>query len=144
MARRPTKMPLFASDASPGAIVETPEAVRLAGFASGDRPPAPWINYQLHEVGNWLDFLRGPSLGNWDRLAWGVADLDGGEEINAAYDGDTLETAGRLIRRYVIAGLDGGTPALRVSKRGTSWQTRTPVGASAIGDIKDVVWTGGD
>ena len=69
MARRPGPVPLWATDPAVGAIVEPTAQYLAAGYPTDGRPPAQWANFHQTMNGEWIDFLRGPNLGQWGRVS---------------------------------------------------------------------------
>lgn len=133
MAERPTRLPRWAYDPPVGALVEPPSSFAREGFTTGSRPPAQWINYQLHFASAWADYLAGPGWGAITREAHG-----GSAPVFTAVTGmavDTDDTRAGLGRyRYVIVGaITGPAAAIAVSRTGRAWQTRTiPNGCTVL------------
>ena len=104
-----------------------------AGFYTGERPPAQWINYQLHFASAWADYLAGPGWGAWTRVAHG-----GSAPVFTSVTGlavDTDDTRAGLGRyRYVAVGaITGPAAAIGVSRTGREWLDRdVPTGCDAI------------
>lgn len=131
MARRPVVVPQFATDADPGAIVEPIEAVRNAGFATADRPPAQWFNWQFYHFGQWIDWLRSASTSNWTR----VTTTFGANVSRIEVDIDTPEVASTARRIFVI---EANGTSIWISARGHAWATVSP----PAGTTYDLLWTG--
>ena len=128
MAKRPNRFLRWAYGALAGAIVEPVAGVASAGFAQDTRAPAPWFNYLFNLAGGWIDFLRGPSLGDWTRRTAGPATWapPSGDALNRyvclAIDTTTPEREVAPVR-YAMVGQVGGSPDLKVwsSRRGVGW-----------------------
>ncbi len=133
MAQRPTRLPRWAYDAPGGQLVEPPSSYAAAGFYTSERPPAQWINYQLHFASAWADYLAGPGWGAWTRVAHG-----GSAPVFTSVTGlavDTDDTRAGLGRyRYVAVGaITGPAAAIGVSRTGREWLDRdVPTGCDAI------------
>jgi hypothetical protein len=127
MARRPERVLRFAWDPGVGGAVEPPTAEAETGWTTGQRPPAMYLNALLNNQGSWSDFLRGPSLARWSRVALGST-FTGTAPVIAA-DTTTVEGA-TVVRRLVAAGTDGTSRCVYVSHRGDTWTRRAnlPVG----------------
>lgn len=123
MARRPGRVPRWASDAAVGALVEPPSGEAADGWPTGARPPAEYLNWLFHHYGAWIDFLRGAGLANWERASTFAFVLNpslGAARIAA----DTVTVEAALTkRRLVIAAVDSDTsaPCIYVSRRGNTW-----------------------
>ena len=143
MLRRPVLVPLWATNPSdPSAIVEPVALTRQNGFATNDRPPAQWINWEFAQVGGCIDYLMGPTTHNWTRL-----DLSGEASAKCggvAVNNDTTEAGFiRPIRRLLLVGEQSGSPVTRriwASERGELWTevtgsiaTGISTGPSAVG-----------
>lgn len=127
MPRRPERVLRFAWNSGVGGAVEPPAAEAEAGWTTGQRPPAQYLNALLNNQGGWSDFLRGPSLARWSRVALGST-FAGTAPVIAA---DTTSVEGAtVIRRLVAAGTDGTSRCVYVSHRGDTWTRRDnfPVG----------------
>jgi hypothetical protein len=70
MSKRPTKVPLWGYNATAGQLVEPPTGLAKQGWSAEQRPAAPYMNALLNQTGAWINFLRGPQLGNWTRRTW--------------------------------------------------------------------------
>lgn len=138
MARRPAARPRWAYDGTPGRLVEPPEGKRALGFANGEQPPAPWINYIFHWTGATLDWLSGPDLSQWDRHAQSAVTFLSitGMDRDATSDG----SGSRFV--LAIAGNDSGGPAIAVSKRGGGWSKRDNF-SGAPGVLRGIKWLAG-
>lgn len=128
MAMRPTQVLRWAWDAIAGAIVQPPSANAEAGFTTAQRPPAQWFNALFNNVFSWVDFLRGPHVEHWTRVAWGTSpgSYDATSPVLLAVDAYTTDAVGAAYR-YAIAGWEttGPTSTLHVSQRGNTWTRRT-------------------
>ncbi len=133
MAERPTRRPRWGHSAPDGQLIEPPSSYSGAGYYAGERPPAGWINYQLHFASAWADYLAGPGWGAWTRVAHG-----GSAPVFTSVTGlavDTDDTRAGLGRyRYVAVGaITGPAAAIAVSRTGREWVTRAiPNGCTAI------------
>lgn len=135
MGARPDIVQLWGNAAASGALVQPPTGVAAAGFATADRPPAQWFNWNFANYAAWIDYLRGANPEHWTRTAWGTspATFDSGTALFLAVDTETQDATGAAFR-YLIAGQETDTPntaALRTSKRGNEWVRRTNVTATA-------------
>lgn len=118
--RRPERVLHFAWNPTMGGAVEPPTAEATTGWATDQRPPAPYVNALFNNYGQWFDFLRGPSLSRWSRVAL-PGTLTG---ALIAADQGSVEGA-NVLRRLVVAGNDGTDNCLYVSFRGDAWTRRT-------------------
>lgn len=123
MARRPQRMPRWAYDPPAGALIEPPSSEQEDGWATGQKPPAQYLNWLLHHYSAWCDFLRGASLARWEivALAYSTSVLTFGA---LSVDDSTAESTS-LITRNVIAAIDGGGNCVFTSVRGQVWTRRT-------------------
>jgi len=122
----------WAYDPPAGALVEPPSSFAKAGFATGTRPPAEWINYQLHFSSAWVDYLAGPGWGSWTRTAHGGSAPVFTSVTGLAVDTDDSRAAAARYR-YVAVGAITGAAAIAVSRTGREWVTRTiPNGCTAL------------
>jgi len=142
MPKRPTIVPLFASNAGADQVIEPVESVRNDGFSTDDRPPAQWFNWLFYHLGTWVDFLRGPSTSSWQRFETGSPGI-----FRAAADSATAESSSsmRSVRRIVaIPGSPSDGGPIYVSERGQLWTELTPQqSGGTLGYISGVFWTGG-
>jgi|GEM_PF-4943119 len=123
MARRPEKVLRFAWDPAVGDAIEPPVAEAAYGWTTSQRPPAQYFNALANNTGAWLDFLRGPSLSRWSRVALPTPfDLIAAVPVIAA-DRESVEGI-TPIRRLVAAGTDATGRCVHVSYRGDSWVRR--------------------
>ena len=133
MGARPNIIQRWGNAAGSGALVQPPTGTAGAGFATAERPPAQWINWNFSNYASWIDFLRGPNYEHWTRTAWGTspATYDSSSPVLLAVDATTVDSTGAAYR-YVIAGWEtsGSTPSLRVSQRGNAWSRLTNITAS--------------
>lgn len=148
MPTRPTRFPRWAFAAPTGAIVEVPSGVAAVGYTPAERPPAQWFNYQFNLLGGWIDYLSGPSLGNWVR--WPLSDMLARADSSVRIDADTVtaDTAARA--RFVIAGFTGFAPHIYVSYRGHDWEECTRFAVTPTGTVRGLrffgrwyLWTAG-
>jgi len=129
MAQRPTRLPRWAYAAPGGQLVEPPSSFARLGYFADERPPAQWINYQLHFAAAWADYLAGPGWGAWERTAHGGSAPTFTGIAGLAVDADDA-TAALARRRYVLAGATSGGLALAVSRTGREWIARSPPGTA--------------
>jgi hypothetical protein len=129
MAQRPSRPLVWASAAASGDIVEPPSGLAAAGWAAGQKPPAPYFNFLLSLAGQWVEFLRGPNLGAWTRSAWATSPATFNAPTRLAFDVDTVTADGdAACYRFACVGEETGpTTALRVSQTGETWTRRTNV-----------------
>lgn len=134
MSARPTQVPRWAWNAAGGAVIQPPSGSGEAGFATAQKPPAQWLNWQLNALGAWVDYLRGPNVEHWIRTAWGTspATYDAGAAVPIlAIDTTTVDVTG-LAYRYVVVGEEssGPTTTLRASRTGAEWVRRTNIASA--------------
>ena len=129
MAQRPSRPLVWASAAASGDIVEPPSGLAAAGWAAGQKPPAPYFNFLLSLAGQWVEFLRGPNLGAWTRSAWATSPATFNAPTRLAFDVDTATSDGTdACYRFAVVGEETGpTTSLRVSQTGETWTRRTNV-----------------
>ena len=135
MARRPAARPRWAYDGTPGRLVEPPEGKRALGFANGEQPPAPWINYIFHWTGATLDWLSGPDLGTWTRRAQGAVTFTAVSGMG--FDTTANSDGSRYV--YAVSGTDGTGAVIAVSRRGGGWSLRRNFD-SATGTLSGVLF----
>ena len=142
MARRPTRL-LRWGYGSGATLVEPSSGKAETGYATGERPPAGWMNTHLHLAGAWIGYLRGPNLGNWTRAAHGVLTaFDAIGDVRGVAADEVTEDTASARRRYAIVGQVASTPALRVSRRGigSGWVARAlPV---MSGKVRGIAFAG--
>lgn len=134
MAQRPNREPAFAYAPPAGALVEPPSGARAAGFAAAQKPAAQWLNYLLNLWGAWINYLRGPHLGNWTRRALPVTWDAPAMPTRRLVLGVDAATPDRDVPayRYLLAGEVSSGIRLFGSARGADWSEVTgllPVGA---------------
>ena len=128
MPRRPSLVPTFATSASAGQIVEPVTLTREGGFVADARPPAPWFNWLFYNIGENLDFLRGPHSSQWTRytITPGIQRIDV----------DALSAEGTTPLHRIV-GCDTTTAGtLYSSVRGNDWKTLTMSGTASFGTAK--------
>lgn len=131
--KRPSIVPLFATQGTSLQLVEPPSGVRELGFAAGTRPPAQWVNFQLHGLGNWVDRLRSPNRANWSR---GVS--PGVNYLQLASDTTSNDATLDVAIRKLIAIDDTATATVNVSVRGDDWTQISMLPGGSIGGSKCV------
>lgn len=128
--KRPTQRARWAWGGS-ATLVQPPSGSAEAGFATEQRPPAQWFNWQFNTYGAWLDFLAGPDVETWERNIWpGTPASDHFDAPSSiAFDVDTVtsdssQTAAAF--RYAAVG-DTASPDAKmfVSQRGNDWEARS-------------------
>lgn len=127
--KRPTQRARWAWGGS-ATLVQPPSGSAEAGFATEQRPPAQWFNWQFNTYGAWLDFLAGPDVEKWERNIWpGTPASDHFDAPSAlAFDVDTVtsdssQTAAAF--RYACVGDTIASGAkMFVSQRGNDWEAR--------------------
>lgn len=138
---RPDAVPRWGASST---MVQPPDGEAAAGFATGSRPPAEWLNWMFNRHGAWIDFLRGPNVESWTRLAVAGTELD-----SATYRRFAIDTANPQVTdafRFVLLGELTSTSQIRVSKTGDEWVTRSthaPAGLTALG-VTATNWLLGD
>ena len=138
---RPDAVPRWGASST---MVQPPDGEAAAGFATGSRPPAEWLNWMFNRHGAWIDFLRGPNVESWTRLAVAGTELD-----SATYRRFAIDTANPQVTdafRFVLLGELTSTSEIRVSKTGDEWVTRSthaPAGLTALG-VTATNWLLGD
>lgn len=146
MARRPDRVLRFAWNPPVGGAVEPPEAEAETGWSTGKRPAAQYVNALFNNIGQTLDFLRGPSLSRWSRVALGASlldsDSDGTLDASIAADRDTVDGYA-VLRRLVVAGEDASGLCVYVSRRGDTWTRYDNFPAGPTGKIARVYCFGG-
>jgi hypothetical protein len=146
MARRPNRL-LRWSYGSSATLVEPSSGKAETGYATGERPPAGWMNTHLHLAGAWIGYLRGPNLGNWTRAAHGVLtafdDTAGVPDVQGIAADEVTEDGATACRRYAILGLVSAASAIRVSRRGIGdgWAARA-IPASVTGTLQGIAFVG--
>jgi hypothetical protein len=130
MARRPPVVPVFATAAAPGGVVEPASLVRQLGFQADRRPPAPWINWQFLHIGNWIDFLRGPNASQWTRCA--TPGSLGGDSLRMVIGDNATLNDDHILHRFVAVDTSGNQQ-LWSSVDGYEWLQRALVGL-AVGE----------
>jgi hypothetical protein len=117
MPKRPTELPTFATNPSAGAVVVPIDAVRNAGFATDDIPPAAWFNWLFNSYGRWLTFLRGFDPSNCARWTFSTTTF-----TRFGVDSVTAEGGVPLHR---IVGIGGSSDThVWSSVRGETWLQR--------------------
>ena len=114
--------------------MQPPSGSSEVGFATSQRPPAQWFNWQLNAVGAWLDFFRGPSVERWTRSEWPAA-ITGATAIPFVVDSATSD-AGQTASAYRFAAVGKPTGfAARViaSQTGQAWVSRVNLPSSITG-----------
>jgi hypothetical protein len=134
MARRPTRIPRWGYSASAGVLVEPPSAEAEAGWITGQRPPAQYLNWLFNLYGSWTSFFAGPSTSDWTRRELPNPSTD---VARVAYDSVT-EDNDEARYRYALVGKDGTSAFVAVSRTGIDWTTRRNIGG-APGDPRGVV-----
>ena len=127
--KRPTQRARWAWGGS-ATLVQPPSGSAEAGFATEQRPPAQWFNWQFNTYGAWLDFLAGPDVEKWERNIWpGTPASDHFDAPSSiAFDVDTVtsdssQTAAAF--RYACVGDTIAAGAkMFVSQRGNDWEAR--------------------
>lgn len=133
--RRPDRVLHFAWDPAVGGAVEPPTGEATTGWATGQRPPAQYINALFNNQGSWIDFLRGPSLSRWTRAA-----LPGTLTAPPRFAADRTTVEGdTVLRRLVIAGYDGAANCVYVSHRGAAWTRQVNFPWGIAGDFSRVL-----
>lgn len=139
MSKRPTRYPRFGYAADYGQIVEPTIGVQQQGFSVGRRPPAPWFNYMFNLLGGWVDYLKGPSTEDWNRIDIDHTTVDSRDgEVLLAPIGITLPPAwmacdnatpdNGFLTRFVAFGLSNTDDYVRVyySHDGVDWGRQHP------------------
>lgn len=119
---RPDAVPRWGGDST---MVQPSTGAAAAGLDTGDRVPAQWINWIWNRQGAWLDFLRGPNVEHWTRVAGGTEVIT---QTNRpfAIDTATVDVTGAAFRYAVVGEITGSADAvIRVSKTGAEWADRT-------------------
>lgn len=140
--RRPEDVPLFATNAPAGGLVEPVEIVRTQGFSTKTRPPAQWVNWMFYWIGQWIDFLRGASLSNWQRYdaSAGTANLiQGDADITTV---EALSSAAPIYPAYRYLAVASADAHLYTSRDGRSFKQLTPHPTVGFGNPQFVLWTG--
>jgi hypothetical protein len=129
-------------------MVQPPSGAAAAGFSTGERPPAQWLNWQLNRTGAWLDYLRGPNVEHWTRVSAG-SEVITQTNRPLAIDVATVDVTGAAFRYAMVGEATGSSDAvIRVSKTGAEWadrtnapETRARVTALAVSGAKWVLAT---
>jgi hypothetical protein len=140
MPRRPERVLHFAWNPAAGGAVEPPIAEATTGWSTGQRPPAPYLNALHNNTGQWLDFLRGPSLSRWTRVALPTPFVSGSPVIAA--DRESVEGLSP-VRRLVVAGTDATGRCVHVGFRGDTWVRRANFPVGVAGDFTRAYFANG-
>lgn len=143
MARRPTRL-LRWGYGSGATLVEPSSGKAETGYATGERPPAGWMNTHLHLAGAWIGYLRGPNLGNWTRAAHAALPaFDNVDSVRSIAADEVTEDGATACYRYAILGEVGSTSIIRASRRGigTGWVARA-IPAGVTGDLIGLAFAG--
>lgn len=131
--KRPAAVPRWAWGGA-AVLVQPPSGSAEAGFATEQRPPAQWFNWQFNALGGWVDFLRGPGVERWTRAAW-AASLNSPSKVPFDVETGTSDAgATSAAFRFAAVG-DNSSPAPRIhaSQTGAAWVQRTNLPAGIAG-----------
>lgn len=126
MARRPERIPRWGHSAGAGVLVEPPSGEAAAGWITGQRPPAQYLNWLFNLYGAWTSFFSGPSVSDWTRRDLPDPSTD---RASVAFD-DTTEDNTEARYRYALVGSDGTGAFVAVSRTGIDWITRRNIGGT--------------
>lgn len=121
---RPDAVPRWGGDST---MVQPATGAAAAGLDTGDRVPAQWINWIWNRQGAWIDFLRGPNVEHWTRVAGGTEVITQTNRPFAVDVSSVESTGNNAAFRYAMVGeITGSADAvIRVSKTGAEWVDRT-------------------
>lgn len=137
MPKRPVSDPAWATAAPAGNVIEPVTLRRSAGFVKETGIAAPYVNYLLQSLADWVAYATGPNFTNYTPV-----EVSGGGLIELDVDATTAEGDARVRRLLAVDAVTN--TRLLTSLAGDLWISLTPVPASgAFGVARRVGYANG-